>query len=169
MFAPYQCLEVAGNFLVAASGHELHTFNLETGDQVSTWACPAPITDSKLSKSATETEKVVLNITPESEENAEAGPDDPPAKRRKISDNEKKEVQEEENAVESKSNGRTKAKQLRPATDGSVAPNFNALASTKDGRHVIGVTGEDKSVRVFEHENGVLKQISERYAEFFPT
>lgn len=163
MFAPYQCLEVAGNFLVAATGNELHTFNLETGDRVSAFAVPAPVIDTKASQKADkEEEKVVLDITPDSEANPEAGSDNPPAKRRKISDDEKKEVETEASTTEGKQNGRPKAKQLRPANDGSVAPNFIALASTKDGRHVIGVTGEDKSVRVFEHENGVLKQISER-------
>lgn len=163
MFAPYQCLEVAGNTLIAATGNELHTFNLETGDQVATFAVTAPVVDVKASqKTDKEAKKVVLDITPDSEETPEAGSDNPPAKRRKISDDEKKDVGAEENTVESKKATRPKAKQLRPANDGSVAPNFIALASTKDGRHVIGVTGEDKSVRVYKHENGVLKQISER-------
>jgi tRNA (guanine-N(7)-)-methyltransferase subunit TRM82 len=38
-----------------------------------------------------------------------------------------------------------------------------ALASTRRGDHVIVVTGEDKSIRVFEHDGkGQLRQISQR-------
>lgn len=159
MFTPYQCLEIAGGFLVAATGNELHTFNLETGAQVFSWACPAPKADSKDSNnSAKETEKVVLDVTPDSEGTPEAGNDDPPAKRRKVSENENLEVNEEEMAGEPKKIEKPKTKQF----DGSVAPNFIALAVTRDARHVIGVTGEDKHVRVFEHLNGVLNQISDR-------
>lgn len=163
MFTPYQCLNVAGGFLVAATGNELHTFNLETGDQVFSWACPAPKADSKESNDSTkEAEKVVLDVTPDSEETREAGNDDPPAKRRKVFENETQEVREDEKTEESKKNEKRPTKQF----DGSVAPNFIALAVTKDARHVIGVTGEDKHVRVFEHLNGILNQISERYESF---
>ena len=162
MFAPYQCLEVVGNFLVAATGNELHTFNLSTGDQVSSFVVPAPVIDTKaLQKAVKEAEKVVLDVTPDSEETPEAGSDNPPAKRRKICDDEK-DVEAEEKPEDAKITGKKGLVSNRPASDRSAAPNFIALASTKDGRHVIGVTGEDKSVRVFEHENGVLKQISER-------
>ena len=163
MFAPYQCLEVVGNFLVAASGNELNTFNFSTGDQVSSLAVPAPVIDTKASQKADkEAEKVVLDVTPDSEVTPEAGSDNPPAKRRKISDDEKKDVEAEEKPEDAKITGKKGLVSNRPTSDRSAAPNFIALASTKDGRHVIGVTGEDKSVRVFEHENGLLKQISER-------
>jgi len=43
------------------------------------------------------------------------------------------------------------------------APAVIALASTRRGDHVIVVTGEDKSIRVFEHDGrGQLRQISQR-------
>ncbi len=45
-----------------------------------------------------------------------------------------------------------------------TAPAVIAIASTRDGDHVIVVTGEDKSIRVFEqYERGQLRCISQRY------
>lgn len=159
MAAPYQLLEVAGDFIVAASGHELRTFNINNGTEISVWACPTPVSKGKDSSEA-EPGKVVLEISPESE-TTEAGTDDPPTKRRKISDDEE-EAKQDGKPAEEKKDRRAKAKQLRPPTNAAVAPNFIAVAVSKDAKHVVAVTGEDKHVRVFEHENGVLKQISER-------
>ena len=158
MLAPYQCLEVAGEILVAASGHELQTFDLKTGAEISSWACPRPVVEGKKDQ---QTEKVILEVSPEDSEKQETPSEDPPAKRRKISDDEiKKEDVEEKSEV--KKNGRPKAKQLRQPADRSLPPNFIALTASKDGKHVVAVTGEDKHVRVFENENGQLKQISSR-------
>lgn len=160
MLAPYHCLEVAGNILIAASGHELQTFNLETGAEISSWACPRPVVEGKKEQPH---EKVVIEVSPEKSDKPEDGSEDPPAKRRKISDDgEKKEAVEDEKSTENKKNGRPKAKQLRQPADRSLPPNFIALTASRDGKYVVAVTGEDKHVRVFENESGQLKQISSR-------
>jgi tRNA (guanine-N(7)-)-methyltransferase subunit TRM82 len=64
----------------------------------------------------------------------------PPVKRRKLS-----------GAEDQEKNGRKKANNRSDAvTSGLESPAVISLAVTKEGRHVVAVTGEDKSIRVFE-------------------
>ncbi|EKD17319.1 WD repeat domain-containing protein [Drepanopeziza brunnea f. sp. 'multigermtubi' MB_m1] len=166
---PYQCMAKSGNKLVAARGSSIDIFNLQTGSLLSVWKCPA----SQETKNENGNSKE-LPITTETSEpmplkeeiNEESGP---PAKKRKLSDepepnedpDKKSEQKSGKNEKKAKPNSRSAA-----VSSGLEAPAVIALAATKDGRHVIAVTGEDKSIRVFEStdEGGVqkLNQISQR-------
>jgi len=178
MYAPYQCIRIVGKkYIVAASGHELHVFSLVDGSKISSWTCPVP-PQSHQTKVAVATNTSGPRLGPGSEINKEGEaetippelPDappalhsDPPAKRRKLSDLSEEE-EEEELSVEKKNKkgGKSRAKHQKPPADISTPPNVIVLTSSTDGKHVVVVTGEDKTVRVFEHENGELKQIFQR-------
>jgi len=85
----------------------------------------------------------------------------PPAKKRKLSASVPVEAKPVSKEGKKKQNSR-----LDAVSSGLEAPAVVALAVTKGGRHVIAVTGEDKTIRVFGivQEGGVhrLKQLSQR-------
>ncbi|CZT47976.1 related to tRNA (guanine-N(7)-)-methyltransferase subunit trm82 [Rhynchosporium secalis] len=170
---PYQCMVTCGNVLVAARGSNIDSFNLENGSLLSTWTCPASQETQKQKPVVTETQKKEetpdISIPVEGENLEENGP---PAKKRKLS-TESAEVKIDETPIpktnQKQQEGKKKQKQNSrsvPVASGLQAPAVIALASTKDGKHVIAVTGEDKSIRVFESiEDGgshKLQHISER-------
>jgi tRNA (guanine-N(7)-)-methyltransferase subunit TRM82 len=86
-------------------------------------------------------------------------PAPPPAKKRKLSASGPADAQRV-------SNGRKKKKQYDAVLGGLEAPAIVALSITKASNHVVAVTGEDKSIRVFEiiQKDGIqqLKQLSQR-------
>ena len=157
---PYQCLKKCGNLLIAARGSSIDTFNLESRSLVSTWKCP-PTQESTQEPDSSAPVQEADGTTNSSGAIATAAEQStPPAKRRKLS------VSEEPGKSKPKNNkGKNHRSDILSA--GSEAPAVIALTSTREGRHVIAVTGEDKSIRVFEstyqwdakHE---LKQLSQR-------
>ncbi|KAL2064822.1 hypothetical protein VTL71DRAFT_3962 [Oculimacula yallundae] len=169
---PYQCMVTCGNVLVAARGSSIDSFNLEKGLFLSTWTCP--ISQENKNGKVPSTEIEIKEDTPNAVTPSEGGgPEDngPPAKKRKLSsENVEAKIEEtptpktnqrQQQPKKQKQNNRSDA-----VASGLQAPAVIALASTKDGRHVIAVTGEDKSIRVFESiEDGgshKLVHISER-------
>lgn len=154
---PYQCLKKHGDVLVAARGSTIDLFSLVDQSLLSTWTCP-PDAESKISP-ATGVSSTVASQ--KSDANVAGDASTPPAKRRKLS-NAGEAQQSHEKKGEMKSNNRSDT-----VAGGLRAPAIIALAATNRG-YVIAVTGEDKSIRVFEDvsdPNGghQLKQISRRY------
>jgi tRNA (guanine-N(7)-)-methyltransferase subunit TRM82 len=149
----------SGNLLIAARGSSIDL--LQDGSLVSTWKCPSiqevgnaqppPELATKLVTQTSESSSVEITIDSSS----------PPAKKRKLSASEPTEAPQVSKEGNKKQKNRSDA-----VLSGLEAPAVVALIVTKDGHHVIVVTGEDKSIRVFEHvqENGVyhLKQLSQR-------
>lgn len=138
--APYQCLQNAENFLLAARGSSIDLFSLEDLSLLSTWKCPiAQASNAKDTRQSTTQESSDLT-------NAETLQASPPAKRRKLSED--KTVQEAADGAQrekKKPNYRSDS-----VVSGLEAPAVTTLAVTRTGGHVIAVTGEDKSIRVFE-------------------
>jgi tRNA (guanine-N(7)-)-methyltransferase subunit TRM82 len=163
MQRPYQCLRKSGNILVAASISSLDTFNLENGKRISSWDYPLPTGTAGLVKNSTPTE--IAGIGARKSDCLPADivlPSDPPTKRRKLSNSP---TTEENEFVDQ--NKQKISKPTEPANPMSEAPAIIALTSTRDGKHVIAVTGEDKTIRVFEHDGkGGLHQTSERSVNF---
>ncbi|KAH7417023.1 guanine-N(7)--methyltransferase subunit trm82 [Cadophora sp. MPI-SDFR-AT-0126] len=174
---PYQCMVTCGNILVAARGSSIDSFNLENGSLLSTWTCPVSQDAIQKEKPSTiqsqKTEESPNLATPRERDVVEA--DGPPAKKRKLSAENieakngdlstlipnTNQEQQDSKKKKQKQNNRSAA-----VASGLQAPAVIALAATKDGRHVIAVTGEDKSIRAFEsiEEAGShrLQQISQR-------
>jgi tRNA (guanine-N(7)-)-methyltransferase subunit TRM82 len=92
------------------------------------------------------------------ETNVDSG--SPPTKKRKLSASGPADKQ-----TVSKDGGKKKNRS-DAVLSGLEAPAVVALASTKASNHVVAVTGEDKSIRVFEiiQKDGIhqLKQLSQR-------
>ncbi|KAF5875366.1 putative trna methyltransferase protein [Botrytis fragariae] len=156
---PYQCLKQCGNYLVAARGSSIDTFDIKDGSYLSTWKSPAPESTNALKTTGEETQTKSEEQNPEtSTPDAPLESSTPPAKRRKLSVSEEK---EEKIVVVQQL--KKKAKNTPPKI---IEPSpITALTITKDLQHVIAVTGEDKTIRVLAWEDTVgkgLKQISDR-------
>lgn len=81
---------------------------------------------------------------------------EPPSKKRRLSS---ETADAPEQSVKKQKHNGNKKKGPKLEKPASVA----CLTSTRDGQHVIAVTGEDKTVRVLEHDgSGNLSLLSER-------
>ena len=137
------------NVLLAASGPTIRLFNALDGMFISKWSHLEP----------TETKQAARDRSPGSHD--DKGSEGPPGKRRKLSnDSAPSEASSVEVVVDNGGKKRRKSKRKD-----FLIPSVTSLTVTSDGKHVIAVTGEDKSLRVLELlDNGVLKQISQRYS-----
>jgi hypothetical protein len=143
MAFPYQCLEAFGDILFAASLSRLDLFSLKDGSQLSSWTClnlPEEIASLEM-----ENDEWPTRCIQEGE---------PPAKKIKSLNHD---MDREKTAC-----GPDRFSASRPAVPYN-GPIFIALSSARSG-HIVGVTAEDKSIRVFEHDarTGKLQQISHR-------
>lgn len=173
---PYHCLELCDNVLLAARGSSIDLFSLESGSRLSTWTCP-PTPSSVNSNKKTPVTDNTVGTLPDSIRSATP----PPPKRRKLSpssdgvpDNEKSVGAENALVDVEKSSERRPTYNRGLTTTGLEAPAIIALISAPSGTHVIAVTGEDKSIRVFENLSvdggkGGLHQISLRSVLPSPT
>lgn len=129
------------DFILAASGPTIRSFNVEDGTLVSSWSHLAPSADHKAP----------------SEEHVDGT--EPPEKRRKLSnDRGGSETPSTEIVVEGQSQRRPRPKHKAP-----LVPSVISLSGTLGDDHVIAVTGEDKSLRVLELlRDGRLNQLSQR-------
>ncbi len=154
MFQPFQCIlfltlatEGSPSFLLAASRSRVFVFSAQDGNLLSTW-------QSNQSQSV-DLQSKHLNADEVGKEKST----ERPAKRRKkgSADNES-EGSSAEIITEA---GRQRArKSSRPIV---TKPSVIKLAATSDGRAVIAVTDEDKSVRVLNLDfQGRLQQLSQR-------
>jgi tRNA (guanine-N(7)-)-methyltransferase subunit TRM82 len=172
---PYQCMDKCGNVLIAARGSNIDLFSLSDGSFLSTWQCPS-------SQGPLKAKSLIQEVNPKLENQdsksssvnivVEASP--PPAKRRKLSE---EDGQDENSTKGTKGENKSGKKQTRKEKKkqnnrldsvaiGLEAPAVIALAVTSDAQHVIAITGEDKSIRVFSliFQDGVmhLNQLSQR-------
>jgi tRNA (guanine-N(7)-)-methyltransferase subunit TRM82 len=138
---PYQCLKQCGTILIAARGSSIDSFSLDDHSLLSTWKCSS----SQQPNISPETSKKLTPQNSESSVDIVLSSADPPAKRRKLSNAGDSQKPNEKNGKK-KANNRSDA-----VSSGLQAPAVIALAATKGGEHVIAVTGEDKSIRVFEN------------------
>jgi hypothetical protein len=163
MLLPYQSLQKCGNVLVAASGSTIDTFSLDDGSFLSSWTCPVPSTNiittsTMLTEHPAQSSSLYAqSANAPSIVKPEPG-EEPPAKKRRLSDP-KVEVEAADPKIEIFKRHH-KTKQI---PNGTSHPIVISLNSTRDGTHVIAVTGEDKSIRIFDHDGkGRLKQLSQR-------
>ncbi|EPE06366.1 trna methyltransferase [Ophiostoma piceae UAMH 11346] len=190
MAVPFHRLKVSGDILIAARGAGIHTFNATDGSYISSWQVPQkaekPEKAQETKGHAKDSEKTEEAAKVEETEKgdvlpaAEGDDDAPPSKRRRVEGElmdelektEEAEAQGEktqESAQKKKKKPRNKAPQVHkdPAKAQASAlrtadlPVISILEVTADGRHVVAIMGQDKTVRVLAHENGHLTQLSE--------
>lgn len=156
---PYSQIYVHDGIIFAARAGRIESFDLHSGQHLSTWTHP-------------DTEKFVDHLKPPITETAEDTPaSEPPSKRQKISEGEGQvnqpgvevKAQEKEQAEGS---GEKAPKQTRPKQ--VDRPVIIQVTGTADGKHVVAVSGHDKTIWVFEHVGtGQLRQLSKRSASPF--
>lgn len=150
MALPYHLVKVCGSTVFAAQGSDIHSFTSGL-EYVSTWKYPV---QQRSEPSA-----------PPVEAQESPAPEGPPAKRRKVANNDQ-EPTSNGHVAASSTDGRVKSKKAAPYDDpANERPFVQGLYATPDGRHLIAVTGSDKTIWVFEHDgSGNLKQLSQRQA-----
>ena len=175
---PYHCIKRCGSVLVAARGSCIDSFNPADGSLLSTWKCPCPSAQEGNKKEPNIADQPTGTLptgldTQKSESSIDVVLESSPAKRRKLSTIEDdapkppaKNGAKKEQKTAKKRNSRSDA-----IVSGLEIAAVIALAATEEGRHVIAVTGEDKSIRVFEitvddGRKQCLKQLSQRSVVF---
>ncbi|KAI1661428.1 hypothetical protein F4813DRAFT_229100 [Daldinia decipiens] len=163
MNLPYQYLSRLGqsSILCAAKGASIHTFDLEAGNSfLSSWTHPLTKQFSNGEPQETGQEGQELN-------EQESG--QRPSKKRKLNGENKPSAEEgtsqaDTGAVEAAANGNGKKKHKPESrVQGPEIPFVALMTATEDGRHLVAVTGQDKTLWVFEHDGkGELKEISQR-------
>ncbi|KAK1755358.1 hypothetical protein QBC47DRAFT_383485 [Echria macrotheca] len=151
MTAPYHLVAFCGDILFAAKGSNIHSFTAQL-EHLSVWKYPVEEKSEDVSQSLEKQE------TPAA--------DGPPSKRRRLESGEAEAQNgngeaEKSQTPEAGAKGKGKRKEKDPGHQ--ERPFVHGLTATNDGRHLIAITGSDKTIWVFEHDgNGQLKQLSQR-------
>ncbi|KAI1426934.1 hypothetical protein F5Y12DRAFT_783718 [Xylaria sp. FL1777] len=163
MGLPFQCLSRLGKstLFCAATEGTIQTFDLSSGPQpLFSWTHPSL---KQVVENANQTKEAHEGL-----KDGEQTGQQPPSKRRKLaSDDVESNVETEAgqempdtptNGKKTQKKGKTKSTPPKPELAFVVL-----LTATEDGSHVIAVTGQDKTLWVFEHDGkGSLKEISQR-------
>ncbi|KAK3941560.1 hypothetical protein QBC46DRAFT_100683 [Diplogelasinospora grovesii] len=143
---PYHILTVCGDVIFAARGSHIDSLNTSL-ERISTWK--HPLKEGGAGQD-------ISSPAP-----APAA-DGPPAKRRKV-DAEDGQEQEAESAAAAKNGQEGKETGGGWEKPSNERPFIQGLVTTTDGRHVVAITGSDKTIWVLEHDGkGNLKQLSQR-------
>lgn len=170
---PYNGVQAAGNILFATRGGKIHSFNLSDHKHISTWQHPD--VEKQISSSEPKQEPQNETKTPIDTENVpETEESEPPAKRQKVAEEGldvstgDAEAGNTETAQSKGTKGKGKGKSDNHGDRSRMGrvvdrPLITLMTCTDDGKHLIAVSGHDKSVWVFEHDGeGNLTQLSQR-------
>ena len=135
--------------LLAAAGPYIFIIDLSTGQVLDQWP-------------SHNRAKVVSQTNGESQERGEdIGR---PSKRRKTDNNRRDNTSSDSSDSVEIVAQRQKGQRKRPKIAIEKLPNVSHLVTTPDKKHVVAVTAEDKSIRIFELVKGVkLSLLSKRY------
>jgi tRNA (guanine-N(7)-)-methyltransferase subunit TRM82 len=171
---PYNRVQTTGTILFATRGGKIHSFDLSTHKHISTWQHPDVEKHTDTVNPEAEP-KIEMEAPAEPENAGEAEEGEPPAKRQKVVEDdlnattEKVEAVEESKAPSKGKKGKGKGKNDNHGDQSRMGrvvdrPLITLMTCTSDGKHLIAVSGHDKSVWVFEHDGkGQLTQLSQRY------
>ena len=149
---PYQFLCPAGpdGIHCVSRGGSILTFSVD-GTHLSTWHHPSALSQPQQNEEASVPEETVEARDPEDGQT-------PPSKRRKTDDE-----AEPPAAAAAKTSKKQIQRKTRPKSP-LDSPCVVLLKSTDDGKYIVAVTGQDKTVWVLEHEGrGELKELSQRW------
>ena len=189
MALPYHVLKVCDGIIFAARGSNIHSFNANF-DPISVWKYPVKQQETNEEKAETETPAPTVEAEdspapegpPAKKRKVEDG--EVVAVTEESKEEAKEEAKEEvtEGQTETKTEGltqhqkevarRSRRQKQKQKTEGGWAKNNKAVLEkpfvqgmylTADGRHLVAITGSDKTIWVFEHDGaGNLKQLSQR-------
>ncbi|KHJ33367.1 putative trna methyltransferase [Erysiphe necator] len=140
----YQTLEMVGDLLIGARGSYLDLINFRDTTLVSSWKCP--LTCSKQNQQELQDDNK-LNKGSEILDCAVESNNSPPIKKIKLSQSKNRKLDTSFNHTDGSEPGCLKDQNNLFTID---SPNISLLTSTNDGKNVIIVTREDKSIRVLE-------------------
>ncbi|KAK3337144.1 hypothetical protein B0T19DRAFT_411641 [Cercophora scortea] len=157
MALPYSVLKVCGDIVFAARGGDIYSFT--TGlEYISAWKYPVKQANAPSGLS--------------SEPAASPAPECPPAKRRRVEPEDgsapaaqaaEPETTEAKNKKPQQQQQQQQKRKTGHQKHTVELPIIQGLYTTTDGRHVVAITGSDKTIWVFEHDGaGNLKQLSQR-------
>ncbi|KAI1469927.1 uncharacterized protein F4812DRAFT_307099 [Daldinia caldariorum] len=185
MNLPYQYLSRLGqsSILCAAKGASIHTFDLDAGNSfLSSWTRPLakkPSSNGESQETAGRGEGQEGQAGQGLDDDEQESGQQRPSKKRKLNaDNkpgaEERTSQADAGTVEAAANGNGNGsengngngkKKQKPESrvQGPEIPFVSLMEATEDGRYLVAVTGQDKTLWVLEHDGkGVLKDISQR-------
>ncbi|KAM7206667.1 WD40-repeat-containing domain protein [Rhypophila sp. PSN 637] len=153
MSLPYHILKACGGIVFAARAGSIYSFNSDL-EYISAWEYPVQQQQQTKGQEASATDK----------QKESSATDGPPPKRRKVESSQEAVPSngsgDAEGAGASETKLKKKGKVYTTSTDRAFV---QGLYSTTDGRHLVAITGSDKTIRVFEHDGaGNLKLLSER-------
>lgn len=150
MVVPYHLVTVCGNVIFAARGSDIYSFTPEL-QHISTWNYPA----NPQSRSSDPSQ------APEASESPV--PEGPPSKRRKLGGVEGDAANGTENGNSDKPQTPVILPKKHQDPTHQERPFIHGLTATSDHRHIVAITGSDKTIWVFEHDGaGNLKQLNHR-------
>ncbi|KAK0754212.1 hypothetical protein B0T18DRAFT_424635 [Schizothecium vesticola] len=161
MSRPYHLLAVCGNFVFAASGSDIYSLNSNL-EQLSSWKHPVRQEKGVVDPSLAPQE----SPAPDS-----PAPEGPPTKRRRVEEPSQEPETTNGNGADAEpqtQKGRRRLKKekkaaQKPTNPPQERPFVQSLLATTDGRHIVAITGSDKTIWVFEHDGaGHLTQLSQR-------
>ncbi|KAM7219140.1 hypothetical protein V8F06_005437 [Rhypophila decipiens] len=152
MSLPYHILKVCGGVVFAARAGSIYSFNSDL-EYISAWEYPV--------KQQQQTKGQEASATEQQKESSAA--DGPPTKRRKVESSQEAAPSNGSGDAEGAGAPETKPKKGKSYTTPTDRAFVQGLYSTTDGRHLVAITGSDKTIRVFEHDGaGNLRLLSER-------
>lgn len=165
MRIPYSCITTHGDIVFAARSGQIQTFKLSGGPALTTWNHPEAEREATASLSSA---SAIVEESPQTE-------DEPPAKRQRVEEATPAESTPETGATtaqEGDEEGAVKGgrgkKAQRHGQRGPISrqPDYHLviiLEVSADGKHVVAVSGNDKTIWVFAHDgNGGLVESSKR-------
>jgi len=170
MKIPYNQVHINGTVLFAARSGRIHSFSLPGGKLIAAWHHPDVEKVSKAIESnrAAETPSLVIEASTEvsTPQTPQDDDDGPPAKRQKTAVEEDVSASKPAEETSTKKGGKKAKDRKKDKPRVSRVPDrpiVTHLTSTPDGKHVLAVTGHDKTIWVFEHDGkGNLTPISQR-------
>ena len=177
MKIPYNQVHAVGGIIFAARSGQIQTFNAQDGKLISTWKHPDVDKVAEAVNNIAEEEKQVEVPQEEGQDEGQ----EPPAKRQKttsaddVSASKLTDDTQSQDASEPSKVGRHKRKKGKASNQHAKSghtqsrvpdrPIVTHLTSTADGKHILAVTGHDKTIWVFEHDGaGHISNLSQRSA-----
>ncbi|SPN97112.1 related to tRNA-methyltransferase [Cephalotrichum gorgonifer] len=173
MRIPYNCVATHGDILFASRGGQIQSFKLQGGPALSTWSHPEA--DREAAASVELAKAGSGEIPQAARAESSTAEDERPAKRQRAEPGPEVETSAvpqkgevgEKSGQKGKGNKRDDgAHPVSGRNPGSKQPDTHViilLQASADGRHIIAVSGQDKTLWVFEHDgNGTLKESSRR-------
>ena len=170
MKIPYNQVHINGTVLFAARSGRIHSFSLPDGKLVAARHHPdvEKISKAVESNRAAETPSLAIEASTEVSmpQTPQEDDDEPPAKRQKTAVQEDVSTSKPAEEASTKKGGKKAKDRKKDKPRVSRVPDrpiVTHLTSTPDGKHVLAVTGHDKTIWVFEHDGkGNLTPISQR-------